>query len=235
MNNNILITYALLLFLFTGLIAITPVRLNAQFNTIEVRIGPNITKPYSDKLKNPFLTRIGWNSSVTTSWEVGGHSTISAGINVNHLVFTEIVGLGWATDWPFNGQLTEYENTSSLYEVGLTALWSRRLSGAFFDRISPTIGFNASRLFGTVTTARVKGTGDEITLGYYEFPEYTLTALLGLQIQIATKGRHTFSLMPLYSYAFHRVKTLDYAVNFLSTYRPNAFSFQLVYKHTIRG
>lgn len=202
----------------------------AQFDGIGLRAGINATKPADRPDGKPFLISTGWNASASAVWDLGPHSTLSAGISLSRLNYTETLTVAWPSDWPLNGEFTNYENTSRFYDTGCTVLWSRHISKRP-NRLSPTLGFTASKLLGTgVSTLRTSGRGDDITLDYYQFPAYNLSGLLGLQWEFAAWQRHSLSIMPLYSYALASVKSTGPG-DITTTYRPHFFSIQLAYQH----
>lgn len=225
-NNDFHTAWPRLLLVAAGIVAGT-FTAHAQFDGIGIRAGMNATRPASE---NPFLLRTGWNSTVFASWKIGPLSAVSAGISLNRLHFTETFKLNWPSD--FGGDGTTYENTGSITDVGCTVLWRRGISQRL-HRLSPTLGFTASKVYGTVRTLRVSGTGDLITFDEYRFPRYNLSALLGFQWDAAVWERGSISILPMYAYALARVKSTD-PVEITSTYRPNFFSVQLGYTYKIK-
>lgn len=203
----------------------------AQLDGIEWRAGMNVTKPAEGADGKPFQLRMGWNSAVSASWKIGRLSALSAGISLNRLVFTETLTVRWGSDWPFNGEFTTYETTSKLYDAGCTVMWRRSISQRL-HRIAPAIGFTASRQWGPVTTLRVSGRGDDLTLDHYDLPKFNLSALLGIQCTVAKWQRNSISVMPLYAYALTPVKSTS-DIGDTSTYHPHYFSLLVAFQHSL--
>lgn len=204
----------------------------AQLDGLEWRAGMNVTQPAEGADGKPFQLRTGWNSAVSASWKTGRLSSLSARISFNRLVFTETLIIRWASDWLFNGGYTTYETTSKLYDAGCTVMWRRSISRRL-HRIAPAIGFTASRQWGPVTTLKISGTGDDLTLDDYKLPKFNLSALLGIHWTVAKWERNSISVMPLYAYALTPVKSTS-EIRFTSTYRPHYFSLQAAFQHTIQ-
>jgi hypothetical protein len=226
-NNVLLRKLMAALFVFAS-ISIT----HAQFDGIEMRAGMNVTRPAEGADGKPFQLRTGWNSALSASWKTGRLSSLSAGISLNRLVFTETLTTRWGSDWPFNGEFTTYENTSTFYDVGCSVLWRRSISQRL-HRIAPAIGFTASRLLGTTATSKVSGRGDEIELDDYQFPRYNVSALLGIQCTLAKWERNSIYILPLYAYALAPVKSTS-EIGATSTYHPHYFSLQVGFQHNLQ-
>jgi len=205
---------------------------HAQFDGIEMRAGMNATRPAEGADGKPFQLRTGWNSGVSVVWKTGRLSSLSAGISLHRLIFTETFSLSWGTDWQLEDKRTTYENTSKFYDVGCTVMWRRSISQRL-HRIAPAIGFTASRLLGTTATSRVSGRGDELVWDDYQFPRYNLSALFGIQCTLAQWERNSIHIMPLYAYALAPVKSTS-EIGATSTYHPHYFSLQVAFQHNLQ-
>ncbi|HRK81232.1 MAG TPA: hypothetical protein PLZ12_07295 [Saprospiraceae bacterium] len=225
-NNGLLRKLMAALFVFAS-ISIA----HAQFDGIEMRAGMNVTRPAEGADGKPFQLRTGWNSGVSAVWKTGRLSSLSAGISLHRLVFTETLTTRWGSDWPFNGEFTTYKTTSKLYDAGCTVMWRRSISQRL-HRIAPAVGFTASRQWGPVTTLRISGRGDDLTLDHYDLPRFNLSALLGIQCTLAQWERNSIHIMPLYAYALSPVKSTS-EVGATATYYPHYFSLQVAFQHKL--